>query len=419
MNELNMNESQTQLQFLGTRGQLAKLHVKSILLMIVTLGIYRFWYKTNIRRYLWNKITFNQDERFEYTGTGVELLKGFALALLFIVPLNLSVSLASFTSFHFTIIAVAMLVATFLGYFALYAARRYILTRTLWRGLRFRLDGSGLKFALRAFAWFFAIILTLGLINPWAMAWFERTIMGNTRFGTAQASFTGKGFPLFLKLLPFTGFTFVPFIAGITVFLRMVDMGDMADIFAALQTGEDDIIKEAYAESSEGTRSAIMSLYWVLPLWLFALMLFAPAKKAITFRWFASNITLGEASFSSTFSIWQAYKIYIKASLVFVAGFILFSLFGYLIKDFIMLQGLTLFAGNQFIFAGLAIVAYLALIILFVLYKALMVTLPFWRAQINSITAFNLESLDDVVAHGQESSAFGESLADGAADIGF
>ena len=56
----------------------------NLLLTIVTLGIYRFWAKTRIRRYLWSQTEFLGD-RFEYTGTGKELLIGFLIVFAFLI----------------------------------------------------------------------------------------------------------------------------------------------------------------------------------------------------------------------------------------------------------------------------------------------------------------------------------------------
>ena len=41
-----------------------------------TLGIYRFWLTTDVRRFLWSNTDLS-GETFEYTGTAVELLLGF------------------------------------------------------------------------------------------------------------------------------------------------------------------------------------------------------------------------------------------------------------------------------------------------------------------------------------------------------
>ena len=59
------------------------LSVKNALLGLITLTIYRFWAKTNVRKHVWSCIHIN-GEPLEYTGTGKELFIG-ALIILFLI----------------------------------------------------------------------------------------------------------------------------------------------------------------------------------------------------------------------------------------------------------------------------------------------------------------------------------------------
>ncbi|MGB0797738.1 MAG: DUF898 family protein, partial [Planktomarina sp.] len=61
-------------------GRLFWLAIKTTLLTVITLGVYRFWARTRIRRYIWSAIRPGGDE-FEYTGTGLEKFLGFLLAV--------------------------------------------------------------------------------------------------------------------------------------------------------------------------------------------------------------------------------------------------------------------------------------------------------------------------------------------------
>ena len=49
-----------------------------------------------------------------------------------------------------------------LGYYALYRARRYRATRTVFRGVRFWMTGSGWAFLGRAILWDLITVVTLG-----------------------------------------------------------------------------------------------------------------------------------------------------------------------------------------------------------------------------------------------------------------
>ena len=63
----------------GRAGEVGKIALSNSLLGLVTLGIYRFWAKTRLRRYLWSHVSMEGD-RFEYTGRGIELFIGFLIA---------------------------------------------------------------------------------------------------------------------------------------------------------------------------------------------------------------------------------------------------------------------------------------------------------------------------------------------------
>lgn len=122
-------------RFLGEAGAFWRLLARGAALLMFTLGIYRFWLTTDIRRYLWSN-TELAGESFEYTGTARELLLGFLIAIAILLPLYaafflLTLSLGELSSW------IALLCLTLLGHYAVYRARRYRLTRTVYRGVRF------------------------------------------------------------------------------------------------------------------------------------------------------------------------------------------------------------------------------------------------------------------------------------------
>ena len=65
---------------------------KVFFLKIITLGIYHFWGKTEVRKRLWNHVRVNS-EPLEYTGTGMELFLGFLIVMLVVfLPLFLGIT---------------------------------------------------------------------------------------------------------------------------------------------------------------------------------------------------------------------------------------------------------------------------------------------------------------------------------------
>ena len=76
------------LLFTGRRSEFTRLVTRGALLELVTLGFYRFWLATDMRRHLWSHTSVNGDAP-EYTGTAKELLIGFLFALAILVPIYL------------------------------------------------------------------------------------------------------------------------------------------------------------------------------------------------------------------------------------------------------------------------------------------------------------------------------------------
>jgi len=97
-----------------------------------------------MRRYLWSNTVIGTDAP-EYTGTNRDLLIGFLVALAVLLPVQLGYFLIGVEVSRWPSL-VSLPVSIFLysfSKFADYRARRYRLTRTVWRGIRFSMMGSG------------------------------------------------------------------------------------------------------------------------------------------------------------------------------------------------------------------------------------------------------------------------------------
>ena len=73
-------ENRSRFSFTGTGGALLLIYLKNIILSIITLGIYSFWARVNITRYMYQNTVF-MDSNFEYHATGKEKFIGFLKAL--------------------------------------------------------------------------------------------------------------------------------------------------------------------------------------------------------------------------------------------------------------------------------------------------------------------------------------------------
>ncbi len=79
------------MQFLGEEAVYWRLRIKGAALLMVTLGLYRFWFATDVRRFLWSNTEIG-GETLEYTGLATELLGGFLLAIAIMVPLYTAIA---------------------------------------------------------------------------------------------------------------------------------------------------------------------------------------------------------------------------------------------------------------------------------------------------------------------------------------
>ena len=73
------------IEFTGNWREYLPIAATNALLIIATLGIYRFWATARQRRYLWSR-THVIDDSLEWTGTGKEMFIGFLIVLAILIP---------------------------------------------------------------------------------------------------------------------------------------------------------------------------------------------------------------------------------------------------------------------------------------------------------------------------------------------
>lgn len=192
----------------GRLGELYVIFIKNVLLSIITLGIYRFWGKTRIRRYLWSHTSLFGD-RFEYTGTGKELFFGFLLAIGLLIAAALVLGLGGWLLSLINqglviIVALIFYVGMFLLFFvARFTALRYRLSRTRWRGIRGGLAGSPWRFSMISTGWNLANLFAAGFLAPVVLVQTLAYRLKNAHFGTARANFDASPGDLYPRYLAF------------------------------------------------------------------------------------------------------------------------------------------------------------------------------------------------------------------------
>ena len=131
--------------FHGRGGTLLGITIVNICLTLLTLGVYSFWAKVRVRTYLLSQSEVEHD-RFAYHGTGRELFLGALKAgLVFGVPIALLQAAANLTRDPVAVAVASLVTPVVVLVFvpiAMVGARRYRLSRTSWRAIRFSFDGT-------------------------------------------------------------------------------------------------------------------------------------------------------------------------------------------------------------------------------------------------------------------------------------
>lgn len=400
-------------RFVGDPSAFWRLLIRSAVLLAVTLGIYRFWYVTDVRRFLWSN-TEIAGETLEYTGTATELLIGFLIAIAVLVPLYLILFVAALSMGPIGQLAstLSFPLLFFLGQFAIFRARRYRLTRTIYRGVRCHQGGSALRYAVRASFWWLMIVLTLGLAYPFAQSRLERFKMRHTYYGNLQGRFEGSAFRLFARGLPMWlaaigPLAFALIYAGATV--------EWDKVFAAATgaAGKGDIASQL-ENSWPAAYSAIVVSIVALTISVLMSAVLYPVFQAVVLRWWLSGLRLGTMSIHSKLRIKPIYGAYLR----FLGYGVVFSMLAGIIGGMALytaaqvLGALQITAASDIVSAVIGIVSYVAVMLGYSAIYQGTVRLTLWRTAVESIALEGAEALDQVKAEGTPSSAVGEGLAD-------
>ena len=360
--------------FSGARSEFFRLVSRGAAIELITLGFYRFWLATDIRRHLWVNTSVDGDSD-EYTGRGKELLIGFLFAMAILVPIYLAYFLVTVEAERYEGFASIPLLISFyaFGQFAIYRARRYRLTRTVWRGVRFWMDGSGWAYAGRAMLWTLLAVLTLGLAWPWRAAALERYKMRHSHYGDLRGDFEGRGWEFF---------------------------------------------KQAWY------------LWLIAPfaILLFPLLPFVYAQfKAVEWRWWLSGIRFGGVRLESSLPVNAFHGLYWNV----IGWFILLSLVYVIYLGAVIALGTSLLGlgkdglpqaqalATQMLLVVAMVPGYIALILAVNVVMRLYLVRDMWAVALDSVRVYGIEAMANVAARGDLASALGEGFADGLDVAGF
>lgn len=389
------------MSFSGRRGEFLRMLIAGGLYLIPTFGFYRFWLTTKLRRHLWAN-TQVEGEAFEYTGTAKELLVGFLIALAVLAPLYIAVFVLSLAFEEIAAFASIPLVLILyvLAHFGSYRARRYRASRTVFRGVRFWMKGSGWAYAFRAFLWDLANLPTLGLALPWAMASLERYRMRHTYFGNVQGDFSGTGWALFKR-------------AWWIWAIGIVQVAAFGVIAATVFSSGADAEPGAKATAQTAGLLVIGAMFVV-----YAALI--PLAMAIFTRWHLDGVRFGDVAVSSRLRIGTFYGLFFKVLFSSIGYAIAFSIamgIGVLIVDLFFREAMAGMQANEWTAGAVVIgilgaVAYLVLLLGFGVIQRYFFGRGLWAAIVNTTSVSNLRALDNAIAAGQPAGSLGEGLAD-------
>jgi uncharacterized membrane protein YjgN (DUF898 family) len=199
-----------------------------------------------------------------------------------------------------------MLVIVFLMYVAVYRARRYRLTRTLWRGIRGTLTGSPVRYALSAMGYTFLTMLTVGLAAPVMRIGLVRREIENMHLGNRPFAFHGKVGELFkLWILPWLT---LPLLLGLLFVSGAYDSPAFKPV-ASEVVETPGLNGGVMAATMFGYLLTILAMSWY---------------RVVEFRYLAGSVEFEGMRFSSTLGFGRVFWIHFSSYLLMFVFFVLF-----------------------------------------------------------------------------------------------
>jgi uncharacterized membrane protein YjgN (DUF898 family) len=291
------------------------LSIVNFILRILTLGIYHFWGKTEVRRRIWSAVRLN-GEPLEYTGTGKELFIGFLVVLLCVFLPILLVGGALVYVFGpqsrllraFQLLAYIFFI--FLIGMAIHRALRYRLARTRWRGIRGRLEGSSLRFAWTYFWTALLIPFTLGWIMPWRATKLQSLLNNQIRFGNRPFRFTARSRPLYGR--------FVVAWMGTIVLVVAVSAGMVLSMYLI---GVDPQPAAVAGRPPSVGPKAVAAIVPVIVVFYLLFTLIIAWYQAAVFNHFAAHTSYEGATFRGNLTAWSMIWLVISNLLIVLLTF--------------------------------------------------------------------------------------------------
>jgi uncharacterized membrane protein YjgN (DUF898 family) len=292
-----------------------------VAISLLSLGVGRFWLASNLRRYLWSNTTI-LGHPLDYVGDAWVDLLHFAvgaapLAGIGFVLYRLESPVLRENGEYFFL---ATAIFAFAYWRAMrFAAWRYRLNHTLWRGRRFRAEGSVAAYFLRAFGWGTVSAISLGLAWPSAQAALNRYMLRHTHYGSHCFEFVGSS-----TILTSRGIFLLP----AWLWSRILLIISIPAIWVCYTALNENILKMPDVEAGSIADAAGRSMmgYSLVVVVLLPIVAFAyPRFVALTWKWQLEGVRFGEAYVTSGLKLSSFMGIYF-VFYAFVAGIVLLTL---------------------------------------------------------------------------------------------
>ena len=314
----------------------------NFLLSVVTLGIYHFWGKTEVRRRLAASIRINS-EPMEYTGTGLELFLGFIIILV-VVLIPFQVLLFG-TQIYFgpqslvtALTPLLLLPGIFYLYgVAAYRARRYRRSRLRWRGVRGALVGNSWTYGLQVLWTTVAGQFTYGWLTPWRDNYLHRRLTNDTRFGDRPLKYTGQAGSLYPSytigwvgqlvalLVVFGAAAAVIIPPAIPLFNDFKAITDASDVVKPFDMWLEIWLNPSYAELWHKAYWLVAAGFGFLLLYILIVDLLWNFFYAREYSYFLQNTALEGLRFDLKVSVWGLFWLFFSNTLMSLFTFTILS----------------------------------------------------------------------------------------------
>ena len=409
-NGLLVPKTPVNLVFSGSRGRIVYRLLVNLVLTILTLGLYGFWAKTNIRAFYVNN-TALADTAFAFQGRGSQLLGG---SIIVGVLLSVILSVIYLWETLKPEDAVLLQILTVVGFLFLIPLSRamrwrYLLGRTEWRAIRFHFPRqgdsmifSGIGYALGVTALRLLSILTMGLTLPYLHHFRYSYLINRSGFGNLPARFIGKRSQLMRLWM-------LPWLSGMMCLAAAAIVGAL--ILFAFPKGRLDFLPAFLADYQQATVDllatipplAIVGLFGVSALITYALY---TSYKIRMLEHFVNKSFFEESFFTCKIPVGDLLGIIFTYHILLWGSFALFVVFFFTTGD-----AATAIAGEFSALFWLGGAASLVIFLRYLVYHTHFL-IPALECLTAAIKVRNADKLEEAMQSRQKGGALGEGLAE-------